>query len=92
MHHSVGTAVVLAGLLYGAGAATTAHAQPEAPVLTAPDATLPIELDADFSEFDRRNDRLVFRRLRIVQGAGHALNEDAPGELVQILRDFLDVP
>lgn len=31
-------------------------------------------------------------RLRIVQGAGHALNEDAPTELVQILRDFLDVP
>lgn len=31
-------------------------------------------------------------RLRIVQGAGHALNEDAPGELVQILREFLDVP
>lgn len=31
-------------------------------------------------------------RLRIVQGAGHALNEDAPGELVQILRDFLDAP
>ena len=31
-------------------------------------------------------------RLRIVQGAGHALNEDAPGELVQVLREFLDVP
>lgn len=31
-------------------------------------------------------------RLRVVQGAGHALNEDAPGELVEILRDFLDVP
>jgi pimeloyl-ACP methyl ester carboxylesterase len=31
-------------------------------------------------------------RLRIVQGAGHALNEDAPGELGQILQDFLDAP
>lgn len=30
-------------------------------------------------------------RLRIVQGAGHAVNEDAPHDLVQILRDFLDV-
>lgn len=28
--------------------------------------------------------------LRIVQGAGHAINEEAPGELVALLRDFLD--
>ncbi|WP_022925332.1 alpha/beta fold hydrolase [Serinicoccus marinus] len=29
-------------------------------------------------------------RLRIVEGAGHALNEDAPATLVDLLRDFLD--
>lgn len=29
-------------------------------------------------------------RLLIVQGAGHAVNTDAPGELTQVLRDFLD--
>lgn len=28
-------------------------------------------------------------RLRIVEGAGHALNVEAPGELVEILQDFL---
>ena len=28
-------------------------------------------------------------QLRIVQGSGHAVNADAPGELAQILRDFL---
>ena len=31
--------------------------------------TLPITLDADSSEFDRQNDRLRFRGLRITQGA-----------------------
>lgn len=29
-------------------------------------------------------------RLRIVAGTGHAVNEDAPAELVRILQDFLD--
>ncbi|MGD8149919.1 alpha/beta fold hydrolase [Ornithinimicrobium sp. Y1694] len=29
-------------------------------------------------------------QLRVVDGAGHAVNEDAPAGLVQILRDFLD--
>jgi len=29
---------------------------------------LPIELDAEYSELDRRNDRLIFRGLRISQG------------------------
>lgn len=32
------------------------------------DRTLPIDLSADFSEFDRRNDRLLFRGLQITQG------------------------
>lgn len=31
-------------------------------------------------------------RLEVVTGAGHALNEDAPGELVRLLREFLDTP
>ena len=29
-------------------------------------------------------------RLRLVEGSGHAVNQDAPGQLVQILREFLD--
>ncbi len=37
--------------------------------LTPADPALPIDLDAAFSEFDRRNDRLVFRQLNIRQGA-----------------------
>jgi lipopolysaccharide export system protein LptA len=42
---------------------------PPAPQLATPDTTLPIDLDAEFSEFDRRNDRLIFRHLNIKQGA-----------------------
>ncbi len=34
-----------------------------------PDADLPIQLDADSSDFDRRNSRLVFRRIKVTQGA-----------------------
>lgn len=41
---------------------------PPVPQLTAPDSTLPIDLDATFSEFDRRNNRLIFRQLSITQG------------------------
>jgi lipopolysaccharide transport protein LptA len=37
--------------------------------LDSPDTTLPIDLKASFSELDRRNNRLVFRDLRITQGA-----------------------
>jgi len=33
------------------------------------DTSLPITLDADSSEFDRRNNRLTFQGLRIMQGA-----------------------
>lgn len=39
------------------------------PVLAPADTTLPIDLDAAFSEFDRRNNRLIFRQLNIKQGA-----------------------
>lgn len=35
-------------------------------------------------------DGIPSARLRIVDGAGHALNEEAPRELVELLRDFLD--
>lgn len=35
-------------------------------------------------------DGLPDASLRIVQGAGHAVNEDAPVELVSVLREFLD--
>lgn len=47
-------------------AAFSAFAQ--APSL-AGQAQLPIDLQADSSEFDRRNNRLVFRKLTITQGA-----------------------
>ena len=30
---------------------------------------MPIELDAALSEFDRRNNRLIFRQLNIIQGS-----------------------
>lgn len=43
-------------------------AQPAVPLIASPDARLPVDLDADYSEFDRRNDRIVFRGLRIEQG------------------------
>lgn len=39
------------------------------PLLAPADPALPIDLDAAFSEFDRRNNRLVFRQLSIQQGA-----------------------
>jgi len=63
---------LLAGLLVALavspGNAANAPAVPPVPQLAAPDTTLPIDLDAEFSEFDRRNDRLIFRHLNIKQG------------------------
>lgn len=35
-------------------------------------------------------DGIAGAQLRIVDGAGHAVNEESPAELVQILQDFLD--
>lgn len=55
-------ALLLAGLALAAGAA------PPQISLPAPDTALPVDLQADFSEFDRKNNRLVFRGLRITQG------------------------
>jgi lipopolysaccharide export system protein LptA len=42
---------------------------PALPQLAPADPTLPIDLDAAFSELDRRNNRLIFRQLNIRQGA-----------------------
>lgn len=53
-------------LALGAGAARAAD--PVLPPLASPDPALPIDLDAAFSELDRRNNRLVFRQLNIRQG------------------------
>jgi lipopolysaccharide export system protein LptA len=39
--------------------------------------TLPIALDADSSEFDRKNDRLLFKGLRITQGSLHIEADEA---------------
>lgn len=48
------------------GSATRQGALPQ---LAPADPTLPIDLDAAFSELDRRNNRLIFRELNIRQGA-----------------------
>lgn len=48
------------------GAAAPAPASPLAQL--APQVDQPIDLDAESSEFDRRNNRLVFQRMRITQG------------------------
>jgi lipopolysaccharide export system protein LptA len=55
-------------LAVSAGIAADAPSLPPVPRLTPPDTALPIDLDAAFSEFDRRNDRLIFRQLNITQG------------------------
>jgi lipopolysaccharide export system protein LptA len=39
--------------------------------------SLPIALDADASEFDRKNDKLIFTGLRITQGTLHIEADDA---------------
>lgn len=41
---------------------------PANPLPSTSNKALPIDLDASFSEFDRRNNRLVFRQLTITQG------------------------
>jgi lipopolysaccharide export system protein LptA len=60
-----------AALLPLPGSAADRPAAPSAPVLTPltpASSALPIDLDAAFSEFDRRNNRLLFRELNIRQG------------------------
>ncbi len=59
---------LVAALAVSASIAADAPALPPVPQLTTPDTTLPIDLDAAFSEFDRRNNRLIFRQLKITQG------------------------
>lgn len=50
-----------------AGIVPAASPQGEA-AFPRPDTSLPIQVDASWSEFDRRNDRLMFRDLHIRQG------------------------
>jgi lipopolysaccharide transport protein LptA len=45
-----------------------ACAQQQPPLLSRPDAGLPIDLTAEYSELDRLNNRLVFRKLEVRQG------------------------
>lgn len=45
-----------------------ACAQQSPPLLPRPDAALPIDLTAEYSELDRLNNRLVFRKLQVRQG------------------------
>jgi len=60
---------LLAVLAVSDSSAANPPSAPPVPQLATPDTTLPIDLDAEFSEFDRRNDRLIFRHLNITQGA-----------------------
>lgn len=46
-----------------------AATDPRVPALPVADRTQPIAVEAAYSELDRRNDRLVFRNLRVTQGA-----------------------
>lgn len=65
-------ALLLAGLVcaltFAAAGAAEKPLLPPVPELKAPDSTLPIDLDAAFSELDRRNNRLIFRQLNVRQG------------------------
>ena len=64
------TAVVITtGLNVGRVAAAEGPKTTLMPLLAPADPTLPIDVDATFSEFDRRNNRLIFRQLQITQGA-----------------------
>jgi lipopolysaccharide export system protein LptA len=59
---------VLPALAYAADPAPRASL-PTLPGLAPADTALPIDLNAAFSELDRRNNRLMFRQLNITQGA-----------------------
>ena len=50
------------------------------PALAPANPALPIDLDAAFSEFDRRNNRLIFRQLKIKQGALEIKADEATAE------------
>lgn len=72
----VRVAAIAATALFAAEVpATDAPATLPMPLLTPADPALPIDLDAAFSEFDRRNNRLMFRQLNIKQG-GLAIKAD----------------
>ncbi len=71
-------------LVAGSGAA--AEPPLAIPALQPADPALPIDLDAAFSELDRRNNRLIFRQLNIRQG-GLAIKAD---EAVADPADFED--
>lgn len=60
---------MLLAVLLLSGPALAASSTPALPQLAPADPTLPIDLDAAFSELDRRNNRLIFRQLAIRQGA-----------------------
>jgi lipopolysaccharide export system protein LptA len=61
-------AIAAAALLSAEVSAADAPRTLPVPLLTPADPALPIDLDAAFSEFDRRNNRLIFRQLNIKQG------------------------
>jgi lipopolysaccharide export system protein LptA len=74
------TLIVALALNVGNVSAAEAPRTPPLPLLTPADAALPIDLDATFSEFDRRNNRLIFRQLTITQGGLTIKADEATGD------------
>jgi lipopolysaccharide export system protein LptA len=64
-----GALVIATALSIGRVAAAEGPKTTFMPLLAPADPALPIDVDATFSEFDRRNNRLIFRQLKITQGA-----------------------
>ena len=71
--------IVASALNVGKVSAAEAPKTSPLPLLSPADAALPIDLDATFSEFDRRNNRLIFRQLTITQGSLTIKADEATG-------------
>ncbi len=72
--------IVASALNVGKASAAEAPKASPLPLLVPADAALPIDLDAAFSEFDRRNNRLIFRQLTITQGSLTIKADEATAE------------
>jgi lipopolysaccharide transport protein LptA len=66
-------------VLLGAVTASAASGQPAPPAFQ-PDPAAPIELDASYSELDRRNNRVTFRGLTISQGSLRITADEAAAD------------
>ena len=75
-----GALIVANALNVGRAAAGEGPKTTSVPLLTPADPALPIDLDAAFSEFDRRNNRLIFRQMNIRQGALNIKADEATAD------------